>query len=57
VPAQEPDERLRLNGYVEKVIARGAPSRDEVLREVAAITETDYFRTLQEQACRLRATE
>ena len=57
MPAQEPDERLRLNGYVEKVIARGAPSRDEVLREVAAITETDYFRTVQEKACRLRATE
>jgi hypothetical protein len=57
VPAQEPDERLRLNVYVEKVIARGASSRDEVLREVAAITETDYFRTLQEKACRLRTTE
>ena len=57
MPAQEPDERLRLNGYVEKVIARGAPSRDEVLREVAAITETGYFRTVQETACRLRAAE
>jgi CheY-like chemotaxis protein len=29
-----PDERLRLNGYVEKVIAKGAYSRDAVLREV-----------------------
>jgi hypothetical protein len=57
VPAQEPDERLRLNGYVEKVIARGTSSRDEVLRDVAAITATDHFRTLQEKACRLRATE
>jgi hypothetical protein len=36
---------------VEKVTAKGASSRDEVLREVAAITETDYFRTLQEKAC------
>ena len=57
MPAQEPDERLRLNGYVATVIARGASSRDEVLREVAAITETDYFRTLQEKARRLRAKE
>ena len=57
MPAQEPDERLRLNGYVETVIARGASSRDEVLREVAAITETDYFRSLQDKACRLRAIE
>ena len=29
-----PDERRRLNGYVEQVIAKGAHSRDEVLREV-----------------------
>jgi CheY-like chemotaxis protein len=29
-----PDERLCLNGYVEKVIAKGAYSRDAVLREV-----------------------
>jgi CheY-like chemotaxis protein len=29
-----PDERRRLNGYVEKVIAKGAYSRDAVLREV-----------------------
>ena len=29
-----PDERLRLNGCVEKVIAKGAYSRDAVLREV-----------------------
>jgi hypothetical protein len=57
VPAQEPEERLRLNAYVETVSARGAPSRDEVLREVAAITETGYFRTVQETACRLRAAE
>ena len=57
MPAQEPDERLRLNGCVEMVIARGACSRDKVLREVAAITETDDFRTLQEMACRLRVTE
>jgi hypothetical protein len=42
---------------VETVIARGTSSRDEVLRDVAAITETDRFRTLQEKACRLRATE
>ena len=57
MPTQEPDERLRLNSYVETVIARGASSRDEVLREVAAITETDPLRTLQEKAGRLRATE
>jgi hypothetical protein len=57
VPAQEPDERLRLNGYVETVTARGASSREEVLREVAAITATDKFRTLRDEACRLRATE
>ena len=57
MPAQEPDERLRLNGYVEKVTAKGTSSRDEVLREVAAISETDDFRALPQKACRLRATE
>lgn len=57
VPAQEPDEQLRLNGYVEKVIARGTSSRDEVLREVAAISETDNVRAFPQKACRLRATE
>ncbi len=34
------EDRLRLSGYVEKILAKGAYSREDLLREVRAMVET-----------------
>ena len=40
-----PDERLRLNGWVERILQKGAYSRDQLLGEVRALVRTTLDHT------------
>jgi CheY-like chemotaxis protein len=39
-----PDDRRRLNGYVERILQKGAYSREELLREIHNLV-ADYIRS------------